>query len=72
MPFDRQIHASAGVVYDWSDSAELAFSVAYVNLGNAAMNTTTGAGTLSGDYSTNEAWFLTFSVNLGPGERGRK
>ena len=64
MPFDRQIHATLGMVHEWSENASLSTSLAYVNLGDARINATTAPGTLSGDYSTNEAWFLTVSIDL--------
>jgi long-chain fatty acid transport protein len=64
MPFDQQFHASLGVVHDWSEQASLALSLAYVNLGKSGIDAANAAGTLSGDYSTNQAWFLTVAIDL--------
>jgi hypothetical protein len=52
------------VAHDWSKQASLALSLAYVNLGKSSINATNTAGTLSGDYSTNEAWLLTVAIDL--------
>jgi long-chain fatty acid transport protein len=64
LPLDRQYRIGTGIRYALSEVLTLGGGYEYLNLGNADLNRSRGplAGTLQGDYSTNEVHF--FNVTL--------
>ena len=65
LPLDRQYRIGTGVQYALSDVLTLGDAYEYLNLGNADLNRSRGplAGTLQGDYSTNEVHALNVTIN---------
>ncbi len=65
LPLDRQYRIGTGVQYALSDVLSLGGAYEYANLGDASINRSRGplAGTLQGDYSTNEVHFFNVTVS---------
>lgn len=64
VPVDRQLRFAAGVLYDIAEDYQLSFAYEYVNLGDAAIDSTRGplAGTLQGDYDANSLNVFGFTI----------
>ena len=65
LPLDQQYRIGTGIQYTLSDVLTLGGAYEYLNLGNADINRSRGplAGTLQGDYSTNEVHFFNVTLN---------
>lgn len=65
LPLDRQYRIGTGIQYVLNDTMTLGGAYEYFNLGNADINRSRGplAGTLQGDYSTNEVHFFNVTLN---------
>lgn len=65
LPLDRQYRIGTGVQYALNDAMTLGGAYEYLNLGSADINRSRGplAGTLQGDYSTNEVHFFNVTLN---------
>ena len=65
LPLDRQYRIGTGVQYALSDVLTLGTAYEYLNLGKADLDRSRGplAGTLQGDYSTNEVHFFNVTLN---------
>lgn len=64
MPLDRQIRVGTGVQYALNERATLGVAYEYLNLGDADLERSRPlAGTLQGDYSTNEIHFFNATLS---------
>ncbi len=64
MPLDRQIRVGTGVQYALNERATLGAAYEYLNLGDADLERSRPlAGTLQGDYSTNEIHFFNATLS---------
>jgi long-chain fatty acid transport protein len=64
LPFDKQIRAGAGVVYNVNRVAQIGLSYEYLNFGKATINNSSSVGVLQGSYPKNYANTLQASINV--------
>jgi long-chain fatty acid transport protein len=63
LPFDRQIRYGLGVIHQVNESLEVGLNYTYLDAGSAKFNQTTGAGTVSGKFRSNEIQMVALTVS---------
>lgn len=63
LPIDEQFRFGLGLQYDWSETVTVGMAYEFLYLGSAPIKRSSSiAGTLAGDYSTNHVSFVNFNL----------
>jgi len=64
MPLDQNVRYGVGLQYDWSKNVTIGAAYEYLSLGDAETANLRRplAGTLQGDYSTNQVHFIALNL----------
>ena len=63
LPFDRQIRYGLGLIHQLGENTTLGLSYTYIDMGSNKFNTTTNAGTVSGEFDSNRVQLVALTLN---------